>query len=434
MPNARIFCNVPWTNTHIYWDGSYGACCAETEKLYSPEDSSVYNLNKITLAQWLESKPLNDMKQRMLGNNPLPQCSQCYKEEAAGFESKRIQENFKTVIFTEQAFDKSFAQNPIVNEIQNCTPLLPIDWHVDLGNECNLACKMCGPALSSKIAAQYKQWHLIDKNQPVKENWTENEVAWQQFLQNIQQVPALSRLHFMGGEPLLSRRFESLLDYLINNGRHKTMSISFVTNGTIYKQSVIDKLKMFTSCDLEVSLETVNVTNDYIRQGSSITRVLSNIEKIQEQTTDTFQLIMRPAPQALSVNSYHEYLEWCYNRMLPIQCIPVNRPAYMKIAVLPKQLRTSLIERYRPLQEKLQADCNNMLSTIALGRNKTTLAPRFLREVNSIINLLEQPEESDELKYMLIDWLVKWDNVYKLDARRYYPEYKEFLEQYGYKY
>lgn len=433
MPNARIFCNVPWTNTHIYWDGSYGACCAESEKLYQEKDSSTYNLKQMSLTQWLESQPLDEMKQRMLGNDPLPQCKHCYKDEAAGFESKRIQENFKTIIFTEQAFDRSFDQNPIVKQITHRDPVLPIDWHVDLGNECNLACKMCGPALSSKIAAQYRQWNIIDRSQPVISNWTEDDESWQQFLHNIEQVPALSRLHFMGGEPLLNRRFESLLDYLIDCGRHKTMSISFVTNGTIYRQSLIDKLKMFTSCDLEVSLETVNRTNNYIRQGSSIEQVLGNIEKILAQTDDNFQLIMRPAPQLLSVNSYYEYIEWCYDRGLPIQSIPVNRPAYMKISVLPRTLRLQLVDKYRPLQARLQSDCDNMRATISLGRNKTTLAPRFLREVNSIINLLEQPEESDKLKNELIGWLSRWDQVYKLDACEFYPEYADFFKSYGYK-
>jgi hypothetical protein len=223
MPNSKIFCNVPWTNTHIYWDGSYGACCAEAEKVYPDKDSKIYNLKQMNLNQWLESKPLDEMKQRILGDEPLPQCRNCYKEESAGFEGKRIQENFKTTIFTEQAFDRSFEQNPIVNEIRNKDPLLPIDWHVDLGNECNLACKMCGPALSSKIAAQYRQWNIIDPSQPVIANWTKDETSWQQFLDNINQVPALNRLHFMGGEPLLNKKFEGLLEYLIDNNKHKTV-------------------------------------------------------------------------------------------------------------------------------------------------------------------------------------------------------------------
>jgi len=33
----------------------------------------------------------------------------------------------------------------------------------------------------------------------------------------------------------------------------------------------------------------------------------------------------------------------------------------------------------------------------------------------------------------LVTWMLKWDNVFNLNAFDYYPEYKEFLEQYGYK-
>jgi hypothetical protein len=48
--------------------------------------------------------------------------------------------------------------------------------------------------------------------------------------------------------------------------------------------------------------------------------------------------------------------------------------------------------------------------------------------------MLDQPEPNnvEELRTILIDWLIRWDKVYKLDAREYYPEYLDFLEKYGY--
>ena len=34
MTDKNIFCNSPWYELHIYWDGSLGFCCQEAHKLY----------------------------------------------------------------------------------------------------------------------------------------------------------------------------------------------------------------------------------------------------------------------------------------------------------------------------------------------------------------------------------------------------------------
>ena len=51
-------------------------------------------------------------RRAIMGNVALSECQGCYQEEAHGYESRRIKENFKSVIFTEQAFDRSYAQSP----------------------------------------------------------------------------------------------------------------------------------------------------------------------------------------------------------------------------------------------------------------------------------------------------------------------------------
>ena len=151
MPIKKIFCSVPWTNTHIYWDGSYGTCCSENCQPHN--DRTNYNLSNMQVIEWFNSLPMQTVRQQIKSNAPLDLCKDCYVEESYGHESRRIKENLKTVIFTEQAFERSYQQSPYVKDFaNNVTDRLPIDWHVDLGNECNLACKMCEPVASSKIS------------------------------------------------------------------------------------------------------------------------------------------------------------------------------------------------------------------------------------------------------------------------------------------
>jgi len=437
MPNQKIFCNVPWTNTHIYWDGNFGMCCSEKDAPHREPEK--YNIANMNIIQWFKSAPMDNVRKQIRGDRALSECQRCYEEEQHGYESKRIKENFKSVIFTEQAFDRSYAQSPMRSKFEKDTvDGAPVDWHVDLGNECNLACKMCLPWYSSKIAQHFVKWQLPREpdqdwaqnpaawSEKQNNNWTLNPVAWQNFLDSIDAVPNLNRLHFMGGEPLLGKRFLELLDYLIKKQR-TDISISFVTNGTIYAQPIIDRLKQFRSCDIEVSIESIDKNNDYIRQGSNTEQILENIKQLALQQTETFHIVLRTVPQLLSVNNYNEFILWAWQQQLPVQGVPILNPDYLQISVLPLSLRQSLIPRYQDVKNSITEPDMQSLST---GRNPATIAQALRRECDAMINMLNAPEpdDVDELRIKLSTWLQRWDREYGFNAHDYYPEYREFLD------
>jgi organic radical activating enzyme len=430
MANKKIFCNVPWTNTHIYWDGSYGACCSEHRPIH--QDSAQYNIKNITVDGWYNSAPMQQFRKNIQSSTPVSACQGCYREEQHGYESRRIKENFKSVIFTEQAFDRSYQQSPYHAEFERAdgtTTKKPVDWHVDLGNECNLACKMCEPMASSRISDQYMKWQLIDES--ANRNWTQDTASWNNFTTSILAVPDLNRLHFMGGEPLLNKRFLELLDFLIDNKR-TGMSISFVSNGTLINPTLIEKLKHFRTFDIEISLESISNNNDYIRQGSNIQDTMKNIMWLKEQQSQQFHLVMRSVPQLLNVNNYDQYVNWAWENQLPIQGIPLIEPDYLQISVLPMALRGKIKHRYVDLARKFEQQ--PAMATLITGRNVSGLAQQLLRECRSVISMLDAPEPDNvqELRCQLAAWLMRWDQVYKLNAFDYYPEYQDFLNEIQY--
>lgn len=373
---------------------------------------------------------MQDFRKRILGNEFLSECRFCYQEEQQGHESRRVKENFKTGIFTEQAFDRSFEQSPWREHFTEDTNRLPIDWHVDFGNECNLACKMCNPGASSRIAGHYKTWGF---DTPAQINWTNDDDSWRQFLTNIDLVDRLHRIHIMGGEPLLSKKFKEFIDFIADY--KQSISISFVTNGTLFNDEIINKLTKFKQIDIEVSLESVHSNNHYIRQGSDTNQVLSNIKKLLSLKNKNFNIILRSVPQLLNVNNYFDYILYAFNNRISIQSIPLMQPDYLAINILPWEIRKQLIEKYTLVRQQIaESDVNNF-NTITTGRDVSRLENQLVRECNTIINMLQSdsPSNVDTLRYQLIEWLNRWDNVYKLNALNYYPEYKEFLIQYGYK-
>lgn len=423
MANQKIFCNVPWTNTHIYWDGQFGMCCFESH----PPTNKTHNLKFYSINDWYNSKPMTDFRQRMLGNTPLSECSMCYKEESHGHESKRIKENFKTAIFTEQAFDRSYTQSAWRDHFTINTTQQPRDWHVDFGNECNLACKMCFPGASSKIAQQYVKWGILES---ISTNWTTDPVQWQQFINSVDSTKQIHRIHVMGGETMINKRYLEFAQHLVAQGR-TDISMSFVSNGTLINHELINLLKKFREVNIEISLESINDNNHYIRQGSDTAQVINNINWLESNTF--FQVVLRSVPQLLSINNYDQYIKWAFDRKLSIQSVPLQQPAYMAINVLPYEIRLGLVAQYQQVKDYI-AEQSDSIKTIAVGRDTSRLGSQLIRECDTIINLLlvKEPSNVQALRTTLVEWLMRWDKVYGLDARKYYPEYIQFLEQYGY--
>lgn len=433
--NSDIFCNSPWYEFHIYWNGGLGICCHENQTHKMNPDHERYNIKNMTIAEWYNSDPVKQFRLNMLGDKPLISCKPCYVEAEHGGTSRRHRSNQKSVIFTKQAFHESFEQSPgydhfmFSGDNQGATDLMPIDIHLDLGNHCNLACKMCWPGASTPIATQYVKWGL-PAEQYLGVDWTKDKTVWTRFLEELVAIPKLKNIHFMGGETLLSSKLEEVVDYMIEHKRFD-VNFSFVTNGTVYKPKLIEKLKKFPRVGIEISIETTTEHNNYIRQGSQVTEVIDNIRKYKQLCYGSdVSVTLRPAISALSVGKYYSLLEFCLEEQLLMKSVILYTPKYLEPSVIPYNIRKQYLPPYLELlarlddvdigQEFNESDTSNYLKVI---KQNVLQAISILRDVSTI--------SSGETK-QLVEWCKKWDAVYNLDAIKLYPELKEIFNQYGY--
>jgi sulfatase maturation enzyme AslB (radical SAM superfamily) len=433
VPDKNTFCNTPWYEAHIYWDGSLGICCQESRRLYSEDQQ--YNISDITLADWFNSEPVRKFRSDVLESG-TDICSRCYHEESLNGTSRRIRSNQKSVIFTKTAFADSYHQSPGYDHFlysssnQGHTETYPIDLHIDLGNHCNLACKMCWSGASTTIASQYVKWGYDDHKKYLGQDWTRDDMVWNRFLNELLTIPKLKNIHLMGGETLLSPRFEQLVDFMITHQRFE-LCFSFVTNGTRFNQRLVDKLKKFARVGIEVSIETATEHNDYIRQGTDTRAVLKNIDQYLAHASDSVSVTLRPAISLLSVGYYDTLLEYCWERKLLIKSLIVTTPEYLNPAILPQNIKTFYLKKYQALLEKLPA------VDITTDYNESDRY-NFLQSVKSQIvqtmSLLESPEPADsaERLKMLTKICTDWDKVYGFDARELYPEFQDIWNCHGY--
>jgi pyruvate-formate lyase-activating enzyme len=436
VTNKNIFCNTPWYELHIYWDGSLGICCQEDHKLYAATDTQ-YNIATMTIQDWFNSDPVKKFRTDILGNKKLTECRRCYLEEDHGGNSRRLKSNQKSVIFTRTAFDESFKQSPgyrhFANSInyQGVTETHPIDLHIDLGNFCNLACKMCGPRASSTIAAQQVKWGIDSSRQYLGSDWTRNQEVWNNFKQQLLELPSIKNIHFMGGETLLTDRLEDLVDTMIENKRFE-LCFSFVTNGTVFRPTLMDKLKLFQRVGIEVSIETLDDHNNYQRQGTDTNLVLDNIKKYQQWCNgSSITVTLRPVPSVLTIGYYTDLLQYALDNQFIVKSSLCYHPRFLSAEILPTQIKQLYRLKYQKLLEQL--------SGVEVDSDYNASDPNNHRQAvkeqaQMCLDVLQTPTPDDSEKQLkeLVRHCEKWDRVYGYNARLLYPEFEGILNQYEY--
>jgi len=437
IADKNIFCNSPWYGIQIYWDGSLGICCQEDHKLYHHDHDTRYNIANMTILEWFNSEPVRDFRTRILGDQRLSECRRCYAEEDHNGNSRRLRENSKSVIFTRTAFDASFQQSPGYQHFihsyqsQGFTAKVPVDLHIDLGNFCNLACKMCSPRASSTIAAQHVKWGIADSRQYLGLDWTKNTTVWNNFKQQLLDIPNLNNIHFMGGETLLTDRLENLVDTMIEHQRFD-LCFSFVTNGTVLRPRLMDKLKQFRRVGIEVSIETVDEHNQYQRQGTDTAMVLDNISRYLKWCNgSSITVALRPVPSLLSIGYYCGLLEYALEHDMIVKSNLCTYPRFLSAEILPDIVK----KQYQKPFEDLLLRLKDIKIDSDYNASDPHNCQRVIKQQAELcLSVLQTPTPIDsehELEAM-VRHCEKWDRVYGYDARKLYPEFEKILNRYEY--
>jgi hypothetical protein len=235
----------------------------------------------------------------------------------------------------------------------------------------------------------------------------------------------------MGGETLLTNRFEDLIDTMIEHKRFD-LCFSFVTNGTVFKPELIKKLQRFRRVGIEVSIETVDEHNAYQRQGTDTDQVLKNINRYLEYCNGTsITVALRPAPSILSIGYYTGLLEYALEHKLIVKSNLCYGPRFMAAEILPESIKLQYQKSYHELLKKL-ADIVADNDYNASDPNNYQLAIK--EQAQMCLNVLQTPTptDSDTQLEAMVRHCERWDRVYGYNAQTLYPEFQEILDRYDY--
>jgi len=418
------FCPSPWFHMRINNSGHYEYCRWATKQ----DRTSLPSIADTAPLEFFQ-QGMAPVRESMLRGEKLLGCTECYQMEAHGKVSGRQKQLLKTGVQLND-FTNTMLSSPWVDEFKNTvTKQTPQDWQIDLGNFCNSACIFCDPASSSKLASEFKRIGIID--QTPRASWCEDPAKFNTFLDALRASTTIKYLHFIGGETLITPGFKRILETLIEENLHKTITVGFTTNLTVWDQSIVDLLKQFEQVNLGMSIECIHPLNDYVRYGGNIDDSVKIMEQWIEIAQESSWLVqLRITPTIFTIWHLDTVYEYAYNHNIAVEsCNFLNDPAFMRPSVLPMAVRPQVIER---LSSWINRYDSTNTEQIINTRHPAVAQQQIIQDARSYIDYLEnQPDESFRLP-ALVDYIKLLEASRNNGILRYLPEYEELLRSAGY--
>ena len=256
MNNPPI-CKAPWVSLTLAAEGSIKPCCVWSRTSDEHISGSIHRGDTLQSA-WDSLEPL---RKQFLNQEMPVNCTSCKKRDATLGSSRKdwYEEKIKFV-------PKTWELKP------------PLDLrHMDLnfGNTCNLKCRMCGSWGSTAWFKEDRK--LMEINPAFRRSSTyvtSPTIVPASYWQNSRNVfKNLERIDFKGGDPMMQEGMYEFLEYMIEWGLARNISVAYTTNGTHRPERLKELLPYFKEVRMMISVEAVGDLYSYIRGG--------NVQRIQ---------------------------------------------------------------------------------------------------------------------------------------------------------
>jgi len=335
------FCILPWINQEARTNGEVGVCCVMQETAPGINLADGNTLKDAWDSEWLAK-----LKADFLAGEKPKACYNCWNEEDAGIESKRLRELKK-----------------FPHHLDNLEHAKPKSMDLKLGNICNTKCRICtGFASSQWVPEEIERdgdsnqfAHLMGR----LGRWPElNEKFWDDLESQIEEVESLE---FFGGEPFLIKRHFDILQTLADKGRAKDISLSYNTNGSIYPEQHIELLQQFKDVQVFFSIDGVGERFNYIRHPQDFNEVMQNYWKFKNTSgirTNIFYTV-----SLFNIMYMDELLNYSLEHNLDseIHFNMVYVPHHISPKALPLKVKQAITDKFRTHNDhRIQSTLNFM--------------------------------------------------------------------------
>lgn len=375
------FCVAPWVGLYL-GNATIRPCCLWTHsKKY--EWKTVSEIEKV----W-NSKKFQSVRQDFLDGKTPRECEKCLKR-----------------ILPRNIWFEERVGRLIKKEIN--PPLKPLQIDLQLGNKCNLQCRMCFSWSSCK-------WTKDDKALG-RESFSRHDLDISQLKEHEEMFSKLIRLDFKGGEPMMYESMVEMTKKLVEWGNSSNITLAYSTNCSIVNKDVIDLWKDFKEITLVVSIDGTGELFKYIR-GFDINKIEENLYIYDE--VENLNGLYNTAVSIYNILDIAEINHWIMSKHLKqFTCSDnganqhfncnVTDPPYLDVRILPQEYKELALEK-------------------AFEYNYPNMLP-FIKWLVSIINI---PPNHEQLK-RFVSFTRQMDEIKGTNFLDIKPEFKDLFKEYS---
>ena len=357
---SDTFCPLLFQHLATHPHGGVTHCCIadHRQSLSSSRDGDrFYNLNRDTVHDTMNSDSYKKARLEVLDGKKPKACLRCYAEEAKGMNSKRIEEIKNYPEYTIDVARKVTDSTGYMKDVQ-------LEFvELRLGNTCNVACRTCNPASSSKWRNDYDAlrkattFQLTDYNTMEGFRWPERDGFWEDLLQHCDRVKTF---YINGGEPTLIKEHFRFLERLVELGK-TDIKLWYNINMTNMNEDVIDLWKKFDHVKISCSIDDLGDRNHYIRYPTKWNDVERNFLRLKKEgfEIDVTQTVswMNYSTLGDFYNIFHKkHGVWVHHNY-------VYDPDVLSPSVLPKSVRDEIHKSFEGVfDETIFNQLKNMFS------------------------------------------------------------------------
>ena len=379
--NTPTFCMHPFTGLATREDGAIQVCC---------RSHPIGNIQDNTLEEIWNGDNMKRIRKQVLTDDRPPECEPCFRLEDQGVESLRQRH------ISGKIPEARINLYPTAVQSMNSDYTMPFEiptMELKLNNLCNLKCRMCHPGDSTawndwaEVKEFYKgegqvifdivEKHNLEKK-PLLDKFEDNPNWWASLEKNL---PYFRRVEFAGGEPLMDPQHYRILDMLAPYGDQ--IEIKYATNLTTLGKSnrtVWQYWPKFKSVAVNVSIDGIGASYEYVRGNASWSEVVNNIKQIQT-IPNVSRIVGAVAVQVSNVLILDKMIELFLNDLgIVFYTNMVQYPNVLSAQVIPNELKSLAVIKLKSVRE--------LVPTFKLVKEHPMLEALTYKQIDGIINFI----------------------------------------------
>lgn len=313
---SKVFCDKPFNHNYIHTNGKFRLCCTTIQDIYTDNNYNLFNAGKHSVNDYWNSNRMKEIRKNMIAGKQTRDCIKCYQQEKNGIASLRSTNGMENFIKNTKA-DGTYTKPASTMQIQ-------------MGNICNLKCKMCSQMYSHmnglellEIGKEDPDWlHWVKEQGANVNNWT-NELGIKQEwyknkefkLQTFEHISQnITNLNVIGGEPTLIPEFYEMFEYCDKQNTLGDKSVTLVTNLTNTNPKMTKWLPKLKEWRIWASVDGVAERTEYIRYPSQWKIILKSLDFYKNLAKESNGgITLSPAVQLLNVDQLDDIIKWWIN-------------------------------------------------------------------------------------------------------------------------